>query len=200
LATDQLPTVIMAVADDSDPARPARLIGMGCDLDPVVACDKAIFELCQARPSEMVRYREKPPVDRLKSYEDVRDLDDHPGFHSLRENLHEFDFLFAGAQSVALGELASFVTGDSEVDVAAVAERLKQTGARAAYADITMPDVAEAGYHVVRAIATGLQPIHFGWGQARLGGRRLYEAPVRWGFAREPSTPETLNYCPHPLA
>ena len=204
LATDQLPTVIMAVADDSDPARPARVIGMGCDLDPVVACDKAIFELCQARPSEAVRYRERPPASRLNSYEDVKELDDHPGFHAMPENLREFDFLVDGAKSVvksvALRDLASFAAGDGGVDVAAVAERLRETGARAAYADITMPDVAEAGYHVVRAIATGLQPIHFGWGQARLGGRRLYDAPMRWGFAGVPSTPETLNYCPHPLA
>jgi ribosomal protein S12 methylthiotransferase accessory factor len=200
LATDQLPTVIMAVADDSDPARPARLIGMGCDLDPVVACDKAIFELCQTRPSEAVRYRESPPEGRLKSYEDVKELDDHPGFHAQRQNLHEFDFLNGGAEPVALRDLASFATGDAEADVAAVAARLKQTGARAAYAEITTPDVAEAGYRVVRAIATGLQPIHFGWGQARLGGRRLYDAPVRWGLAGAPSTPETLNYCPHPLA
>jgi ribosomal protein S12 methylthiotransferase accessory factor len=200
LATDQLPHAIMAVADDSDLGRPARLVGMGCDLDPVVACDKAIFELCQARPSEAVRTREKPPAGRLNSYEDVKDLDDHPGFHAMRENLHEFDFLDGGAGSVALRDLASFATGDGEADVAAVAERLKQTGARAAYADITMPDVAEAGYRVVRAIATGLQPIHFGWGQARLGGRRLYDAPMRWGFASRPSTAETLNVCPHPLA
>jgi ribosomal protein S12 methylthiotransferase accessory factor len=200
LATDQLPTVIMAVADDSDPARPARLIGMGCDLDPVVACDKAIFELCQTRPSEAIRHRDNPPAGRLKSYEDVKDLDDHPAFHAMRENLHEFDFLGDGAESVALGDLASFATGDSEADVAAVAARLSETGARAAYADITLPDVAEAGYRVVRAIATGLQPIHFGWGQARLGSNRLYDAPMRWGFASQPSTPEALNYCPHPLA
>jgi ribosomal protein S12 methylthiotransferase accessory factor len=200
LATDQLPAVIMAVADDRDPARPARLVGMGCDLDPAVACDKAVFELCQARPSEAVRFREKPPAVRLKSYEDVKDLDDHPGFHAMRENLREFDFLADGARSVALADLASFATGDCEADVAAVVKRLRETGARAAYADITTPDVAEAGYRVVRAIASGLQPIHFGWGQARLGGRRLYDAPMRWGFARGPSTPETLNYCPHPLA
>ena len=200
IATDQLPAVIMAVADDSDPARPARLIGMGCDLDPVAACDKAAFELCQARPSEAVRFREKPPAGRLKSYQDVKDLDDHPGFHALRENLHEFDFLGPAAAPVALRDLASCATGDSDADVAAVVRRLADTGARAAYAEITTPDVAAAGYRVVRAIATGLQPVHFGWGQARLGGRRLYEAPVRWGLARAPSTPETLNYCPHPLA
>ena len=200
LATDQLPAVIMAVADDRDPARPARVVGMGCDLDPAVACDKAVFVLCQARPSEAVRFREKPPAVRLKSYEDVKDLDDHPGFHALRKNLREFDFLADGARSVALADLAGFATGDCEADVAAVAKRLRETGARAAYADITTPDVAEAGYRVVRAIATGLQPIHFGWGQARLGGRRLYDAPMRWGFAGGPSTPETLNYCPHPLA
>ena len=200
LATDQLPAVIMAVADDRDPARPARLVGMGCDLDPAVACDKAVFEMCQARPSEAVRFREKPPAVRLKSYEDVKDLDDHPGFHAMRKNLREFDFLADGAGPSRSRTWPASQRATANADVAAVAKRLRETGARAAYADITTPDVAEAGYRVVRAIATGLQPIHFGWGQARLGGRRLYDAPMRWGFAGGPSTPETLNDCPHPLA
>ena len=53
MRTDQPAAVVMAVASETDPARPARLIGMGCDLNPQVALNKAIFEYCQARPSEI---------------------------------------------------------------------------------------------------------------------------------------------------
>jgi ribosomal protein S12 methylthiotransferase accessory factor len=52
----------------------------------------------------------------------------------------------------------------------------------------------------VRVLATGLQPIHFGWGQERLGGRRLFELPFRLGFAPGPRGEADLNPCPHPLA
>jgi ribosomal protein S12 methylthiotransferase accessory factor len=200
LATDQLPVVVMAVADDRDEGRPARVIGMGCDIDPFVACDKAMFELCQARPSQSSHFREKPPAGRIQTYQDVVDLDDHPAFHSLRENLHEFDFLCEGNHRTSLAEMDRPEFGDTEVTLAQVVGRLRDSGARVAYAEITTEDVASAGFHVVRAIATGFQPIHFGWGEARLGGRRLFNAPMAWGMANQPSVQDALNNCPHPLA
>jgi ribosomal protein S12 methylthiotransferase accessory factor len=200
LATDQLPAVVMAVADETDPTRPARVIGMGCDIDPILACDKAVFELCQARPSEASRFRETPPAGRILAYKDVVDLDDHPAFHSLSKNLHEFDFLTASARKTTLVEMDTQVSGDEETVLSRIVDRLHDTGARVAFADITTSDVASAGFHVVRAIATGLQPIHFGWGEARLGGQRLFNAPMAWGLANRPSAPYTLNPCPHPLA
>jgi ribosomal protein S12 methylthiotransferase accessory factor len=200
LATDQLPTVVMAVADETDPIQPARVIGMGCDIDPVVACDKAVFELCQARPSQASRFREKPPAGRIQTYKDVVDLDDHPAFHSLHKNLHEFDFLTAGGCKITLAEMDSQGSGDAETVLSRIVSRLHNTGARAAYAEITTPDVASAGFHVVRAIATGLQPIHFGWREARLGGQRLFNAPMTWGLADRPLAMDMLNPCPHPLA
>jgi ribosomal protein S12 methylthiotransferase accessory factor len=200
LHTDQLPTVVMAVATESDPARPARLVGMGCDLSPRVALDKAIFELCQGRPSEFIRFHQRPPAGRLKSYADVLTLDDHPAFHSLRENSSEFEFLWAAERKVALSAMPDHATGNADTALARCVDRLVATGHRAAYADITAPDVASAGYRVVRAFATGLQPIHFGWKEARLGGRRLFDAPVAWGLRDTPNSCESLNPCPHPLA
>jgi ribosomal protein S12 methylthiotransferase accessory factor len=47
---------------------------------------------------------------------------------------------------------------------------------------------------------TGLQPIHFGWGEERLGGRRLFELPQKLGFAKETLSDMELNPYPHPLA
>jgi ribosomal protein S12 methylthiotransferase accessory factor len=200
LQTDQAASVIMAVAFESDPERPARLVGMGCDLSPRIALDKAIFELCQARPSEIVRFHKNPPAGRLKTYADVAAIDDHPGFHSLPENSGEFEFLWAGGNKVALAAMPDLSVQDADADLACVVERLTATGHRTAYAEITAPDVASVGYSVVRAFATGLQPIHFGWGEARLGGRRLFDAPVAWGLRREANTLDSLNLCPHPLA
>jgi ribosomal protein S12 methylthiotransferase accessory factor len=53
---------------------------------------------------------------------------------------------------------------------------------------------------VVRALITGIQPIHFGHGLERLGGRRLYELPWKAGFTERPTSETSLNACPHPLA
>lgn len=200
IRTDQLPTVVMAVAFETDPARPARVIGMGCDLQPSVAVDKAIFELCQARPSEAMRFRDKPPAGRLKNYQDVVKLEDHPAFFGLPENSYEFDFLSSTQEKVSLGSVPDYSTDQASSNLDLCVDRLISTGHRVAYAELTTPDVASVGFRVVRAIASGLQPIHFGWGEARLGGRRLFEAPMLWGFRDKPTRVEDLNLCPHPLA
>lgn len=200
LATDQAAHVVLAVLDAPAPEEPARVVGMGCDLDPVAAVDKAVFEACQARPSEAERFRRSPPSERLQRYEDVRELDDHPAFHGLRRNGHEIDFLDAGGARVRLEALRAPAVADTAAALALVVDGLVRAGARVAYVDVTAPDVAETGIRVVRCIATGFQPIHFGHGEARLGGQRLFAAPVAWGLRDEPLDEGELNPCPHPLA
>jgi len=78
--------------------------------------------------------------------------------------------------------------------------KLVALGERIAYVDLTMPDIAGHGFHVVRTLITGLQPIHFGHGEERLGGRRLFELPAKLGFSDQTRTVADLNQCPHPLA
>jgi len=200
LRTDQLPTVVMAIAFDSDPSMPARLIGMGCDVSPSAALDKAIFELCQARPSEAIRFRSNPPAGRLRTYEDVVTLEDHPAFHGVPEHCHETEFLWSTGEKIDLGAFVDPTAGQAQQNLDLCVARLAGTGHRVAYAEIAAPDVASVGYHVVRSFATGLQPIHFGWGEARLGGRRLFEAPLKWGLRPTATALVDINWCPHPLA
>jgi ribosomal protein S12 methylthiotransferase accessory factor len=52
----------------------------------------------------------------------------------------------------------------------------------------------------VRVIVPGLQPVHFGHGQERLGGERLYRLPHQLGLKDRVQTEADLNPCPHPLA
>jgi ribosomal protein S12 methylthiotransferase accessory factor len=190
----------MAVAFDSDPSRPQRLVGMGCDLSPATALDKAMFELCQARPSEAERFRRNPPEGRLKSYADVITIEDHTAFHGMSGNAHEMAFLWSTGERVQLSTMADPTAPEAAADLDLCVARLIETGHRVAFADITAPDVVSVGYRVVRSFATGLQPIHFGWGEARLGGRRLVEAPVDWGLRSAATDASQLNWCPHPLA
>ncbi|MDK8871777.1 YcaO-like family protein [Paracoccus sp. SSJ] len=200
LATDQAAFVVMAVAENPDPAQGARIVGMGCDPDPASAVDKAMFELCQARPSMISRLARSDAAERLRGPEDVRDLDDHPLYHALPRNLGAFDFLFASGSRVRLDDLPRPAVPDPEAVLARLVEVANAAGARIAYVDITAPDIAPLGPRVVRCFATGFQPIHFGHGEGRLGGRRLYEAPLRWGLRAEPLAEADLNPCPHPLA
>lgn len=200
LPSDLPAAVVMALSLESDPRRPAQVVGMGCHPDPAVALIKALFELCQGRPSEASRFADKPPQGRLNGYEDVKTLDDHSAFAGLRERRAEFAFLGARGIGARVADLISPSDGDVERELDYCVRSLTALGSRVAYVDLTTPDVRGYGIHAVRAIATGLQPIHFGHGLARLGGRRLFELPQRLGFAETPLTPAELNPCPHPLA
>jgi len=130
----------------------------------------------------------------------VRTLEDHPAFLALPERRGEFAFLWGRSETVRLHELPNPSAGDVDRDLDACARALEGRGHRVAYVDLTTDDVAPFGIHVVRALAAGLVPIHFGWGQERLGGRRLFELPQRLGLADGPRVESDLNPCPHPLA
>jgi ribosomal protein S12 methylthiotransferase accessory factor len=190
----------MAVSFEDAADRPAQVMGMGCHPDPAVALQKAIFELAQGRPAEGRRFLDKPPQERLRRYDDVLTLDDHSAFLSVRERRDEFAFLWARGTTARVGDVPSRSEGDPERDLDACARALAALGSRVAYAELTTPDLGDHGIHVARAIATGLQPVHFGRGEERLGGDRLFEVPMRLGFTDRRVTPDELNPCPHPLA
>ena len=67
------------------------------------------------------------------------------------------------------------------------------------YVDVTADDVGHSA-SVARGIVPGFQPIHFGAGQARLGGRRLFQMPADIGLRSQPARRHELNLAPHPLA
>jgi ribosomal protein S12 methylthiotransferase accessory factor len=200
MRTDLPVTVILAIAFDTNPQRPAAVVGMGCHQHPATALDKALFELCQGRPSESRRYAEHPPQTRLRRYEDVKTLDDHPAFLSMPSRAGEFAFLWSRGERTRIADLPNRSSGDIDRDLAACVASLTDRGHRVAFVDLTTPDIAPYELRVVRTIATGLQPIHFGFGQERLGGRRLFELPQRLGLADTVRTVADLNPCPHPLA
>lgn len=191
--------VMMAVAVDRSSGGPAAVVGLGCNLDPVVALNKALLEVCQAHPGEVRRYLEEPPRDRLSSFQDVRTLEDHSAFFAVPERLAELSFLLDGDRTQHIQDLASHSHGNLKADLDHCIRLLREAQSRVLYVDLTTPDVAQFGLRVVRMIATGLQPIHFGFGEERLGGRRLYEVPRSLGYALTLRTEQDLNPCPHPL-
>jgi ribosomal protein S12 methylthiotransferase accessory factor len=199
ITTDIGVPVMMALAVDRSGNGPAVVVGLGCHLDPAVALKKALMEVCQVRPSQSLKFAKEPPWKRLKSYSDVRTLEDHAGFAAILDNLREFDFLIGNGRSRRIEDTPDGSAGDVEADLERCVTLLRAAGCRVGYVDLTPPDIVPYGISVARAIATGLQPIHFGAGEERLGGRRLFEAPSRMYPEMGCRTSEDLNPCPHPL-
>jgi ribosomal protein S12 methylthiotransferase accessory factor len=200
MPSDLPAATVMAISFEEDPSRPANVIGLGCHSDPNIALLKALFELCQGRPAEGSRFQSKPPQGRLDKYEDVHTLDDHSSFMSQMNRREEFAFLWQSNEKKRIEDLPNPSTGDAAEDLKRCATELAAKGHRPAYAVLTTPDLAGYDIHVVRTFAPGLQPVHFGHGQERLGGNRLYELPQQLGLSDRVHTETDMNPCPHPLA
>jgi ribosomal protein S12 methylthiotransferase accessory factor len=200
VSTDLPIYVMMCIALDKKGGGPAAMVGLGCNLDPRVALLKSVLEVCQMHAGEVQRFQNEPPEKRLQRYEDVLTLYDHSAFLMVPERLNEFSFLLDNGRQQSIHDLPNFSQGNVPADLNTCVDSLVKAGCRVAYADLTTSDIVDFGVRVVRTIATGLQPMHFGFGEERLGGHRLFEVPHKLGHAKEIRTEKDLNPCPHPLA
>jgi len=199
VSTDLPMHVMMAVSLGDGEREPAALVGLGSHLDPRIAVNKALFEICQIRPGERQRFKDGEG-NTLRRYSDVKTLHDHSAFLMRPERRPELAFLLDSGRTQSLDALPNRSSGRTDRDLETAVEGLVKAGCRVAYADLTTADVRPYGIRVVRTLATGLQPMHFGHAEERLGGRRLFELPRVLGHGTETRQERELNPCPHPLA
>lgn len=199
LTTDLQIPVVMAVAFDRRGTLPAATVGLGCHLDPSIALDRAVTEVVQVRTGTAWQYRLEQPPPSIRRYEDVRTIADHAALAAATEYLGEFAFLLDNPPR-KLAEIPTRSGGDVATDLDYCRARLEAAGCTVAYVDLTQPDLHPFDVRIVRAVATGLQPIHFGFGEERLGGSRLFAVPRLLGHDVNDRTEDDLNPCPHPLA
>jgi ribosomal protein S12 methylthiotransferase accessory factor len=180
LTTTGVP-VVMARAHDERGRPPIDLIGLGCDPDPRRAVERAVLEVAQGRRA---RWDELAAAGAPQS---VRTPSDHARWYALAD--HSAAFVFLGAEPGPLPMPMGKAGDGADVLLAAIVAALARAGHEVIIADLTTPDVRAAGMSVVRALVTGLLPIHFGAGQERLGSARLADFAIA-----------DLNRAPHPLA
>jgi ribosomal protein S12 methylthiotransferase accessory factor len=197
LATD-IPVYAMMAVLVHRSNRPAVCVGLGCSPDPLMAAQKALFEVSQTRPGAVARAAAPDFVETLRDYCNVRTLEDHGAFFTAPERLSELDFLLQQGRTRDLASLRRFGENPAE-DLDRIIAALRRADCRVLYANLTAPDLEPFPVRVVRTLATGLQPIHFGYGEERLGGTRLYRLPRHLGYATSDRDEASLNPCPHPL-
>ena len=191
---------IMALAIDRSGRGPAATVGLGCHLSPSEALRKAIMELCQSYLGECARMHRSGSASTIRTFQEVHEPQDHSALFSSLESLQEFRFLLESDRVQSVESLDDRSMGQASLDLETCLSLLARAGSRVAYVDVTTPDIRPLGLRVVRSFAGGLQPMHFGFGRERRGGRRLYDAPHAMGYSQRPRTESELNPCPHPLA
>ena len=190
LTTDLEIPAYLAIGFREDRRGPALLVGAGASLDPAVAAGRALKELCAASLNDMSLWTLKPAL----APENVRRLEDHSLAYEHPDWLPHAAFLWASSRRAPLRRVE--LPGDPLEQLMELVAALKKHGHELIGVDITGADVAKYGLRVVRAIIPGLQPLGFAQ-RIRLGGKRLYEAPVRMEYHQAPACEEDLNRMPH---
>jgi len=212
LASDHPCHVLLALGvQRSGGDGPAAVVGLGCDLDPGRAARAAVLEVGQARAGVHTSAPEvRARIDRLVADpRSVTTVHDHGLLYADRRSLPAFEFLDGGGAADLDWTPPEAPDPPEEPEAPGppeaasrlrrLTEHLGSLGADLLYVNCTPPDMAALGLHTARVLIPGFQPLHFGAGEPRLGGRRLYDLPHRLGLTPAPTTPEGLNPDPHPL-
>jgi ribosomal protein S12 methylthiotransferase accessory factor len=175
---------------------PGATLALAAHPSPLVAARKAILEQGQVGP-HLRRLMTGGKHSIPARPEDVHDGHDHALYYAPADRAGILDFLRVG-DPISAAELPS----PPEVSLGACVERLSEAGVRVAIAEVTPPDLRGGPLRVVRALATDVQQIHFGFRLRRLGNPRLHRfvSAARGGAAPGAALAAPLNPHPHPLA
>ena len=178
---------------------PLFTVGSASHLDSRQAFLKALTESAQGRPYLRYEYNRDPGWHCTEDFSNVNDFEDHAQVYSRHPELVS-KLEFCTTKSVETTTVSSSASiGSSEEALKKTVSLLEQRGFDVLVVDLTTPDVRELGLHVVRVLVPGLQPLHGDHRYPFLGGRRLYEVPVRLGLRHEAPSEDQLFNLPHPF-
>lgn len=132
-------------------------------------------------------------------YSDIQDNKGHVLFYCHPNHAKNLDFLTKSKK-------IKWVKKDDSSNTSGPLDQLKHSVAGLAQknyevigVDVTTPDVEEIGLYVMRTIIPGLHPLHLGYTNRCLGGKRLYEMPKKLGYVKTIAKEKDLNPHPHPF-
>jgi len=194
----QIPTALGVVRSDQ-PARGALGVGASAAATIQEAVWQALDEACRVQAWASDLLAAQSGREFVPDGSDVRDFDDHVHYYADHRRAEAADFLDASAEVRDVREVEPLADGSATSLIHAVAERLAARGSSAYAADVTAPDIRDAGLAVARVVAPELCPLDADHCTRFLGGRRLYEAAFDRGLSDRPLDPARLNPYPHPF-
>jgi len=186
----KIPSVMAISIDRND--NTGVLVGASSSVNIEEAILKSFFEGCfQARPT--VKKLSKGKI--LTKKEGLKHL---LLYHALPyanvQAIQHFDFLL---KSPAVKPDYPHVTRENSLNYAL--NKVKEAGMDVIMVEITTPDIADIGFHVVRVIIPGTISVNAGKDKRFLGGERLYTVPQLLGYKDKRGHENELNPLPHPF-
>jgi ribosomal protein S12 methylthiotransferase accessory factor len=173
-------------------------VGAGCGATIAVAWRKALAEAFDVRAHVRDALYEDPSL-LGRPAEEIGTFDDHIFFYGDEGRAAAAGFLDASSARRSTLEIEPVPGGNVLELIQAVVARLAERGVTAYAADVTSPDVAEAGLSVMRVVCPQLCALDVVDRARFLGGRRLYEAAFEAGLVPRPLGLADLNPDPHPF-
>jgi len=189
LRTDvEVPIVSAALVDDTDP--PMTSFGISAHTDPSRALLLAMEEAMLTR---VLLNRSPQTLTPWTDFDTINDLRAHMIAHASTPSLRgALSFLDDGS-ALSFDQYAATFRGPTTP----LPEALASAGFEALWVDVTTPDVAEAGLHVVRSLIPRMQPLDNDHAHRYLGGRRVADVARRFG--RELRGSADYHAAPHPF-
>jgi ribosomal protein S12 methylthiotransferase accessory factor len=201
LLDTNVPT-FLAIAIDSSDGEPFVIAGLAAHIDPILGIQKALLEIGQVHHSLLhMRRRSSYPrkIASLMNFHNVKKLEDHAILYTSSKLLSAFNFLLNN-KSIDVKTIPRIKGNTSVEKLKSILSTLDRLHVDVIVKELTTSDISDLGLSVFRVIITEFQPIHFGYDEPRLGGKRLFQLPRRLGFSTRTLQAKDLNVFPHPLS
>jgi ribosomal protein S12 methylthiotransferase accessory factor len=185
-------TIISAALIDRG-SPPLTSFGISADPDPERALLLALEEAMLTRI--LVNRLDEAREERDPDPAAVQTLHAHLVAHAASPRLRERLGFLTNAPEIAFGELLQQRTEAG--GERSVVERVAAAGLDAYWVDVTTEDVAEFGFHVIRTVMPGMQPLDNDHRYPHVGGSRRVTVPRALGLGTP--TEATINPDPHPF-
>jgi ribosomal protein S12 methylthiotransferase accessory factor len=195
ITTDVACPTVLSVAEGFAPTSPAVAVAAAAHPIASVAARKSLEELAHTRKyaAQVMDYLPPVGVDIAGGHPEVDGQRAHLRFYCPQEAKDAASFLWSGEAEVPLPDPDPATDVRLDTLIAEVAA----TGEDVVAVDLTAPDIADVGLHVVRVVVPGFHPLHMGHLNRCLGGQRLRTVPARFGA--EGFSAEHDNPYPHPF-
>lgn len=191
----RVPTALAVVRD----AQGSLAVGAAASPTTDTACRKALAE-AYAGHGAARRMRDAGELRRFSpDFREVVEFADHIRVYADPRNAERACFLSTSPERRTVGEVDALDDADPQDLLGTVTTSLLESGMEAYAVDVTTPDVAELGLHVVRVVVPELCPLDVRQDACFLGARRLREAPAALGLREHALTFAELNRDPHPF-
>jgi ribosomal protein S12 methylthiotransferase accessory factor len=195
-----IPTVYVILSQDRQPSA-LYAIGAAARLDGTRAAQKALVEAAQGVPYIAHLVDREPDWRPAPDFSNVLDFTHNARLYTvapeLAPKLLGVDDRIAS--TVTLDALPRWDERGAVAEVEEVVARLAARGYEAVVVNLTTPDIAALGLHVVRVVVPELATLHGSHRFPFLGCTRLFEVPVRLGYRAVAADEASLEPYPHPF-